>query len=86
MKLPDISISTLGGNCPVQGEGTINGVPFYFRARWESWSLSIGEDPLARTAWRYEGIHPDAGWLDEGTALGLLESAALLYAQGYPGD
>lgn len=29
------------GNCPVQAEGTIDGFPFYFRARGGSWKLSI---------------------------------------------
>lgn len=38
------------GNCPVQAEGFINGLPFYFRSRGGTWSLSIaksvGKDPL----------------------------------------
>jgi len=38
-----IIIKELGGMCPVQGEGTINGEKFYFRARGEHWSMSIGE-------------------------------------------
>lgn len=39
-----IQIDMLGGNCPVQADGLIDGEPFYFRARWDSWSLSIGSD------------------------------------------
>ena len=42
-----LHIEWLGGNCPVQAEGTITGVPFYFRARWNHWSMSIGENPIA---------------------------------------
>lgn len=37
-----IEIDWLGGNCPVQAEGRIDGEPFYFRARGEHWSLSVG--------------------------------------------
>ena len=39
-----------GGVCPVQAEGTIDGYPFYFRSRGESWSLRVASakdaDPL----------------------------------------
>lgn len=34
-----------GGECPVQAEGTINGLPFYFRARGEHMALSIAKTP-----------------------------------------
>lgn len=30
-----------GGWCPVQGEGEIDGWPFYFRARHRHWALSV---------------------------------------------
>lgn len=33
------------GFCPVQVEGTVNGHPFYFRARWDEWSFSISLNP-----------------------------------------
>jgi hypothetical protein len=39
-----IQIDSIGGNCPVQAYGLIDGEPFYFRARWEHWSLSVGSD------------------------------------------
>jgi len=39
-----IEIDWLGGNCPVQAMGKIDGEPFYFRARGETWSLSIGSE------------------------------------------
>lgn len=35
-------INSIRGNCPVQAEGRIDGVVFYFRARGKHWSLSIG--------------------------------------------
>ncbi len=52
--MEEVKIEKLGGNCPVQAEGLIDGEPFYFRARWDSWSLSIGSDFEAES--RY-GIH-----------------------------
>jgi len=33
------------GSAPVQADGTINGFPFYFRARWDEWTFSISENP-----------------------------------------
>ena len=41
-----IVISMIGGHCPMQAEGTIDGVPFYFRARGRDWSMGIGQDPV----------------------------------------
>ena len=49
-----IIIDSFGGNCPVQAEGTIDGKPFYFRARGSSWSMSIGGDDVAHSG-------PDGG-------------------------
>ena len=38
--------------CPLQIEGTIDGVSFYFRARGESWSIRIGgNDPVDAPQW-----------------------------------
>jgi hypothetical protein len=45
MSDPRIEISSLGGSCPVQGEGMVNGRPFYFRARHDHWSFAIATDP-----------------------------------------
>ena len=39
-----VEIDMLGGNCPVQAQGKIDGEPFYFRARGEHWSICIGSD------------------------------------------
>lgn len=38
-------IQSLGGNCPVQAEGIIDGLPFYFRSRGERWSFSVASSP-----------------------------------------
>jgi len=49
----DLRVDSLGGLCPVQGYGTMGGLPFYFRARHDGWSLEVadtpGGDPLAST-------------------------------------
>ena len=46
------------GNCPVQCSGTVDGLPFYFRARGEHWSLDIaanpGDDPVS-VGWPLDG-------------------------------
>lgn len=39
----------IGGMMPNQASGTVNGNPFYFRARWGHWSIAIvkpGHDPI----------------------------------------
>jgi hypothetical protein len=33
------------GYCPVQGSGTVDNFPFYFRARHDQWSFAISEHP-----------------------------------------
>lgn len=67
-----IEIDWLGGNCPVQAVGKIDGEPFYFRARGEFWSLSIGSeeedngktgvhgrDVVGSPSWEYEEDYGD---------------------------
>lgn len=88
MSDPDIKIDMLGGNCPVQAEGTVNGVPFYFRARGERWTFSAGEDPVAICCGDAPGFHYeepygankyDAGWMSESEAEDFLRAAAWKY-------
>ena len=76
---PEIVIKYIGGNCPVQAEGTIDGREFYFRARGEHWSLGIGGDPVSKPDWEYEeryGDWPSAGWMTPEEAESLLRMAA----------
>lgn len=85
----EINIDWLGGNCPVQAEGTINGKPFYFRARGESWSLSVGGiDAVSDPEWEHSewyGEWPAAGWMTPEEAEAFLRQAAERYARGEPG-
>jgi hypothetical protein len=39
----DIVLKRTCDAAPVQYEGTVNGRPFYFRARWDAWSFSIAD-------------------------------------------
>jgi hypothetical protein len=87
----DVIITSLGGNCPVQGYGTIDGQPFYFRARWDSWRLNIGgDDVVAKPAWSCSedyGDGPyDAGWMTQEEAIGFIRRAAEGRLAGQPSD
>ncbi|HEX8210452.1 MAG TPA: hypothetical protein VF584_09785 [Longimicrobium sp.] len=35
---------------PVQAEGTVDGSPFYFRARHDTWEFAVSEDPAVDAA------------------------------------
>lgn len=74
------------GQTPLQGYGLIDGYPWYFRARGDSWSLGIVEDktidceclPLVGccSGWLIEeswGEWPSAGYMDEEIAWSLIE-------------
>ena len=84
---PVIKIEWLGGNCPVQAEGTVDGKPFYFRARGEYWSMGIGgEEVVLSPDWYYGEDYGDApykaGWMPQYEALGFIAKAIGLYATG----
>lgn len=82
--IPDgVVIDWLGGNCPVQAEGTVDGKPFYFRARGEHWSLGIGGEPVCAPEWEHEeevdgGMYA-AGWMSELEAKHCIARAVTLY-------
>ena len=38
-----IQIDTFGGNCPVQAEGAMDGLRFYFRARGNAWQFHVAK-------------------------------------------
>jgi len=83
--MPVLHIETIGGNCPVQAEGTVNGTPFYFRARGNSWSFSVGEDPFGAPDWdRAEkwGDEPfAAGWMELSEARRIISECAEAYTE-----
>lgn len=59
--IPWLIVRGLGGNCPVEGEGTIHGFPFYLRLRATStlWIACPGQDPVDVGA----GFHETKGWV-----------------------
>lgn len=76
-------IDWLGGNCPVQAEGTIDGQKFYFRARGSKWSFSVGGELIWSPDWRYEEPYGDgpyaAGWMSEEAARAFIDKAVGIY-------
>lgn len=84
MQEPEIIIESLGGYCPVQAEGTVNGKPFYFRSRGDQWAMNIGgDDIILEPGWRYEedyGVWPEAGWITLDEARSFIQKAAEMYS------
>lgn len=79
---PHLEISLIGGNCPVQAEGTINGEPFYFRARWDHWSLGVGGDPVSAPDRELTSVCEAAGWIDTFQVRQILHLATLIHHHG----
>lgn len=78
------TLDTIGGNCPVQAEGMVDGQPFYFRARGAHWSLDVGpvETWHGHGCWsiaREYGTWPDAGWMPDHEALGFIVEGIAAY-------
>lgn len=73
----------LCGSCPMQGEGTIDGDEFYFRARGEHWTIGVGGDPVMKPNWFKEEPWGDgpfaAGWMSEEEARRIIEECAVEY-------
>ena len=82
-----LAINYLAGNCPVQAEGTICGVPFYFRARGQYWSMGVGVNPdeifKSEGGWyreaKWGGTQFAAGWMRKKEALRIIKQCALEY-------
>ena len=78
-------IREIYGECPVQGEGTIDGVEFYFRARHNRWSLTIGDWSLPNGEWfyaeSYGSIPHEAGYMTEDEARAFIQKAAKIYVR-----
>jgi hypothetical protein len=79
----DLKFEYLGGYCPVQAEGTINGCPFYFRARGNHWSFYVsdeGKKPLSEPTFERRekwGNKPfAAGYMPEKEAKRIIQKCA----------
>jgi hypothetical protein len=86
--MENVVIDWLHGFCPVQAEGTVDRIKFYFRARGTQWRIGIGGDVVAEPDWGYGepyGNAPfDVGWMPEDEALRFIEKAVALYRAGHP--
>lgn len=85
---PGVTVDTFGGACPVQGEGSIDGLFWYFRARGEHWQFHVAKDRghLFKNDIFYCDIEwPDetfaAGWMHPDDAARCLALAVALYRQ-----
>lgn len=73
-------IDQLGGNCPVQAEGTIDGQRFYFRARGSSWQWHVASTDAEifdkPTFYLEREYAPEqsyaAGWMLQSEAVGFM--------------
>ncbi|HEX3760751.1 MAG TPA: hypothetical protein VHW23_18680 [Kofleriaceae bacterium] len=85
---PLVTITSLDGSAPVQGEGTLpDGKAFYFRARGEAWEFSTGatqDEAIDGTGWSWSEPYGDrifeAGYMSEDHARAIIESCADMYA------
>lgn len=75
-------VTSIGGMCPTQAYGTMNGSPFYFRARHGVWTLDVtppGVDPVAprqgEALLSMDGDDPTHGWMDESDVMSILQQA-----------
>lgn len=74
-----IVIDAIGGNCPVQAEGSFDGKRFYFRARGDGWQFHVAdtdEGIFGPDEWMIDrdyGDGPfDAGWMHKHEAVGFI--------------
>jgi len=89
--LSGVTILCLGGNCPVQAEGTVDGQPFYFRSRGDSWQFHVGpeEDWFTGKEWWVDhefGEWPSAGWITDEEAKALIAQGVAEYRKHLQGE
>ena len=61
---------SVGGACPVQGDGMVDGLPWYFRARGVSWSFSVAATPEGDPVDALFDNAPEGSWSTSGSAEG----------------
>ena len=80
------TLDWIGGNCPVQAEGTVDGNAFYFRARGGNWQFHVAktnadifDDDMFYMDRDYGEGPYDAGWMHVDEALGFIREAITAY-------
>ena len=88
MIAPGFELGYLGGNVPVQAEGTVDGEAFfYFRARGQHWEFHVapteGDLFTSRQTFYFEEAYGDdpyaAGWMTNAEARERIVRGAALY-------
>ena len=78
-----IVITSIGGKCPCQADGSFYGNPFYFRARHGLWRLFVvreGQDPLEDDPiFDAEGDDPSMGHMEIPDAMRAIGAAYLSF-------
>ena len=85
-RAPEVVIETNGGACPTQAEGTINGIPFYFRARSGVWDFTIGSDPVGQQIhggadYDVSGDDDTYGWMKPAEVEAIIREHAAMFAR-----
>ena len=74
----------LGGNCPIQGEGSWLSMAVYYRSRGNSWSLNVGDGPLgegnAPECESARGRRGNGGWMSRTEARDRIATHAWCWA------
>lgn len=80
------SIDQMGGQCPVQVEGRVDGQWFYFRARGQSWQFHVAPSEaeiFSKPSFYIEGSYGEkkfaAGYMPDADALLIMTHAINLY-------
>ena len=69
-------VDWVGGACPTQSEGTVSGVPYYFRARHGDWYLNVGEKSVFSPDFRMIGDDPSCGFMEDEDVMVILRAGA----------
>jgi hypothetical protein len=70
-------VTSLGGMCPTQAEGTwVDGQEFYFRARHNHYTLKVDPKDAVGGTLIAEGNDPSGGFMSDDEVLAILDAAA----------
>jgi hypothetical protein len=88
-------IRWLGGNCPVQGYGSVEGKEWYFRARTDAWTFEVSDaafvappeyhgadlapDFFDKVFFRTGDDYDNSGWMPLRDAHALIKECIVLY-------